>query len=92
VPLQKSLKKLLMHTLLIRRLFNFRWRTELYRFIKSEHRFINRASETDIVKEYKQLSTQIKAAKTSLWRDSREEYKKDYYFYHIHNEEMERKL
>ena len=43
-----------------------RRRTDLYRFIESEYRFINRAPESDIVKEYKQLGTQITTTETAL--------------------------
>lgn len=68
-----------------------RQQNELKHTIQHQFKFISRAPDIDIVKEYKQLGLEIRNRKKERDDDLNRKYREEF-FYHSHNKEMERQL
>jgi hypothetical protein len=64
---------------------------ELKHIIQHRYKYISRAPDIDIVKEYKQLGLEIRNKKKERNDDLSKKYREEF-FYQSHNKEMERQL
>ncbi len=64
---------------------------ELKHIIQDRYKYISRAPNIDIVREYKELGTDIRNKKKERVDSLNKEYRKQF-LYHSHNKEMERQL
>jgi nitrogenase subunit NifH len=64
---------------------------ELKHMIQHRYKYISRAPDIDIVKEYKQLGPEIRNKKKERNDDLSKKYREEF-FYQSHNKEMQRQL